>query len=290
MKICYIDESGHCGEKYDSNQPVEVLCGTITDLYRLFKTQRQHYEILQILTDIGLTISELKASEVYRGRKSWNGIDHQLRDHIINLILQWSVDRSCKFIVCPIDTNKFFSQKKSGCTFCSFFKYPWEAGAMNIVLAIQRNNKSIKNNKGKTIVIFDELKDHDQRFLSFFENDLAFTDGYTGYKPKPRSRIQPQRLDQIIDIPHFSKSHLSVLIQVADFAAYIVNRYLLLTCYGLSETYKGEQNKIETWYWTIGSNLITHTSIDAPGKDQLCCYFREIRPNGWTARECSNMC
>lgn len=195
MKICYVDESGHCGKKYNENQPVEVLCGVITDLYHLFKTQKQHNEILNILNNAGLSIFELKANEVYRGRDRWNRVSPVLRDQIIDVILRWSNERSCKFIVCPVDTRKFFEQKKSGCSFCNYFKYPWEAGALNVVLAIQRNNKNIKNNKGKTIVIFDELQSHDQRFLSFFEKDLSFTDAYTGYKPKPRARIQPQRLD-----------------------------------------------------------------------------------------------
>lgn len=27
MYVCYIDESGHCGKKYNPKQPVEVLCG-----------------------------------------------------------------------------------------------------------------------------------------------------------------------------------------------------------------------------------------------------------------------
>lgn len=288
MKICYVDESGHCGKKFNPKQPVEVLCGAVIDLYKLFKTQRQHSKIMQILNDHDLSISELKASDVYRGRNRWKKIDPGLRDQVINFILEWSKKRACKFIVCPIDTKKFFDQKKSGCQLSINFKYPWEAGAMNTILAIQRNHKSIKQNKGKTIVIFDELQGHDQRLLSFFEKDLSFTDGYTGYKPSPRAKTQPQRLDQIIDIPHFSKSHLSVLIQVADFAAYIVNRYLLLTSYKLSEDYNGEKNKIKKWYRSIGSNLVKHTSIDAPSDDKLCCYFRDIRPAGWTARECCN--
>ena len=289
MKICYIDESGHCGKKYDANQPVEVLCGATTDLTKLFKTQRQHSEIISILKDIGIPLSELKASDVYRGRNHWRDITPKVRDQVCNLILRWSGERSCKFIVCPIDSNKFFKRKKRGCPFCNKFLYPWEAGAMNIVLGIQRNFKSVKSNKGKTIVIFDELKGHDERFLKFFEQDLSFTDGFTGYKLRPRAKSQPQRLDQIVDIPHFSKSHLSVIIQVADFAAFIIYRYLLLTSYGMPEDYYGELNKIETWYRNIGDNLIKHTSIDAPGKDSLCCFYREIRPDGWTAKDCCSL-
>ncbi len=118
--------------------------------------------------------------------------------------------------------------------------------------------------------------------LKFFENDLSFTDGYTGYIPKPRSKKQAQRLDQIIDVPHFSKSHLSVLIQLADWIAFIVNRYLLLTVCKNKEKYDGELVKIVGWYKRIGDNLVSHTAIDPPGKDELCVYFNEIRPDGWS--------
>jgi len=38
MYVCYVDESGHTGEKFDPNQPVEVLCGVVTDVTKLFKT------------------------------------------------------------------------------------------------------------------------------------------------------------------------------------------------------------------------------------------------------------
>lgn len=49
MKICYVDENGHCGEVFDPRQPVEVLCGVITDLSKLFKTQKEHSDILDYL-------------------------------------------------------------------------------------------------------------------------------------------------------------------------------------------------------------------------------------------------
>ena len=72
MYVCYIDESGHCGKKYNPKQPVEVLCGVRTDLTKLFKIQRQHSEILQIFQRKDIPLSELKASDVYRGRKHWS--------------------------------------------------------------------------------------------------------------------------------------------------------------------------------------------------------------------------
>jgi hypothetical protein len=49
MYICYVDESGHAGTKYSSAQPVEVVCGVLTDLSKLSKTQREHVRRLDEL-------------------------------------------------------------------------------------------------------------------------------------------------------------------------------------------------------------------------------------------------
>ncbi len=284
MYVCYADESGHCGKKYNSVQPVEVLCGVVSDATKLFKTQRELAVIVKLLNRNGIPLSELKACDAYRGRKHWSGVQPRVRDKIFEFMLKWAKDRSCKFVVCPIDSKTFFDLKTGGCATSTMLCHPYEAGALNLILAVQRYQYGRKNNKGKTLVIFDEQSGHDINILSILENDLTFTDGYTGYKPKPRAKNQDSRLNEIIDVPHFSKSHLSVLIQIADWVAFIVNTYLQLKVYGHSEKYTGELAKIEKWYSEIGGNLITHTNIDPPGKDLLCQYYKSLRPRGWSAK------
>ena len=283
MKVCYADESGHCGKKYNPDQPVEVLCGVVTDATKLFRTQRQHSDLLDVLVEYGVKASELKAAEIYRGRQVWQGIEPDFRQRIVAVLLEWSKQRKCKFIPCPIDSKKFFDRKKQGCENAKRFEFPWEAGAFNITLAIQREFASAKNNKGRTFLIFDEQKNHDERFLKLFESDLSFTDSFTRYQPRPKAK-SPARFDQIVDIPHFSKSHLTVLIQLADLAAFIVGRHLLLNNYSRSEDYSGEREIVSQWYDSIRGNIIKHTSIDAPGKCELSEFYREVRPSKWTAK------
>ncbi len=284
MRICYVDESGHCGTKSNPEQPIEVLCGVITDITKLFKTQKEHNDILDFLASYRINIKEFKAAEMHRGRKEWCGIDPTIRDVVYNALLKWSKSRVCKFVICPIDSEKFFKRKESGCGMALRLHYPWEAAALKVVLAVQRENRAKNNNKGRTVIIFDEQKNHDKRFLDFFNNDLSFTDGYTGYRPRPRAKSDP-RLNQIIDVPHFSKSHLAVLIQLADAGAYIINRQLCMTMFDFKENYNGEQKKMAKWYGMIAENCIKHTSIDPPEKDELSTFYREIRPGSWTAKK-----
>ncbi len=283
MYMCYVDESGHNGKKYNPDQPVQVLCGVLIDITKINKTQKELDLILRFLNKKGIPITELKASDAYRGRKHWGNVKPQIRDKIFRIVLDWAKSRSCKFIVSPIDTKLFFDLKASQCTISSLLQYPYEAGALNILLAIQKINFNKPRNKGKTIVVFDEQHGHDENLIKILEGDLSFTDPYTGHNSNSK-KLEP-RLNQIIDIPHFSKSHLSVLIQVADWAAFIIAQYLLLTSYGHLEKYSGELEKIKTWYDAIGECLVSHTSIDPPIKAPICEYYRSIRPSGWSPKK-----
>ncbi|MBN2840128.1 MAG: DUF3800 domain-containing protein [Coriobacteriia bacterium] len=285
MYICYVDESGHCGKKTNPQQPVQVMCGVVSDLTKLFKTQREHAEIIGILNKYGIPLSELKGSEAYRGRGHWKNVPAAARDTVYETILGWAAERSCKFIVCPIDSATFFSKKSAGCADSARLCYPYEASALNVLLALQRFHEPKKNNKGRTVVVFDEQLDHDSNLLSIVAGDLAFTDSYTGYNAASKAKSKPPRLDQVVDVPHFSKSHLAVLIQVADWAAFVANKYLLLTVYNQPEAYPGELEKIEGWYKRVGDALVTHTAIDPPGKVGLQAYYRSVRPAGWTAKK-----
>jgi len=88
MKICYLDECGHCGERPNPNQPVETVCGVVSDVTKLFKTQREHQDVLYILREAGVELSELKSAEIYRGRKEWSDAGHELRDQVFGILLE----------------------------------------------------------------------------------------------------------------------------------------------------------------------------------------------------------
>lgn len=288
MYACYVDESGHCGAAYDKKQPVEVVCGVMTDVTKLFKTQRQHARILSELNRLGIPVSELKASEAYAGRKAWRNVDHRDRDAFFQGMFSWFEDRCCKCIACPVDSKTFFDMRSDGSSIAAAFGQPYVAGAMNVVLAIQRLHRSRKNNKGKTFVIFDEQREADQVLMGILQGDLTFTDDYTGYKPRPRAKVPPPRFDQIVDVPYYSKSHLAVLIQLADFAAYVVSRHLQITIYNDAERYTGEAKKIKAWYTKVGSCCVTHTAVDPKPKGDLTSFFSAVRPDGWSAKDWAN--
>jgi hypothetical protein len=284
MYVCYADDSGHCGKRFHPDQPVQVVAGVVADIARLHKTQREQKEILDILRARGNPASGLKAADTYSGRREWKGVAPEVRRSVFDLLLDWAAKRKCRIIVSPIDTGRFFDRKLSGCDYSIWCGFPYEAGALNILLSLQRHHAATKTkNKGKTLVVFDEHTGHDQHLLDILSGDLAVTDDFTGYSAK-RKDARP-RLDQIMDVPHFSKSHLSIPIQLADCAAYVVRSYLLLSVFGRRERYAGEYAVIERWYKRIGKLSWPANCVDPPRKGGLCGYYKELRPAGWTPQK-----
>lgn len=288
MYFCYIDESGHCGMKYDTNQPVEVLVGVVSDASKVHKTTREHKNYLRwLLREHGVNVPEIKASHLFRGKKEWYTINADTRKEILGKLLSWIKGRNCKLIVCPIDSKKFFELKESSHPIAQKLKYPYEAGGLNILLGLQRYKYGTKNNKGKTVVIFDEQKEHDKNLISLVSGDLSFTDNFTGFKisKSRKGATTEERFCQIIDIPFFSKSEHSELIQIADIVAFVVARYIQLKSFSLRESFPGEKSFIEHLYKSIASMLIPSKHINPSVKDDaLCQFYAQIRPPGWSAK------
>jgi len=289
MYFCYVDESGHCGTKFDPNQPVEVLVGVVSDASKIHKTNREHTNFLKdILNQHGIEITELKSAQIFRGRKEWSSVPPEERKKVFKALLKWINDRSCKLIVCPIDSKKYFELKDAGHELASKFHFPYEAGSLNILLSLQRLKYGSEKNKGKTIVIFDEEREHDKRLIKLLTEDLSYTDVFTQIEIPKSKRKQAvlERLCQIVDIPFFSKSEHSQLIQIADLVAFVVSRYIQLKTFGLQPAFDDEMQVIEEFYSGIKVSLVSASHINPPSKgDPLSTFYQEIRPVGWSPQK-----
>lgn len=289
MYFCYVDESGHCGAKFDINQPVEVLVGVVSDATKIHKTNREHSNFLkELLHDHGVDVTELKSAQIFRGRKEWSGIAPAVRKQIFRDLLKWVNTRSCKLIVCPIDSEKYFNLKMAGHELPNKLHFPYEAGSLNVLLSLQRLKYGLPSNKGKTVVIFDEEAEHDKRLIKLLSEDLSFTDMFTQVKiPKTkRKQAELERLCQIVDIPFFSKSQHSQLIQIADLVAFVVSRYIQLKAFQVQPAFDDEQEVIEEFYIGVKDSLVPAAHINPPIKgDPLSAFYQEIRPQGWSPQK-----
>ena len=234
MKFCYLDESG-TGE-----EPYAVMVGIIADAYRMHITKRDWTGLLIVLSDmLGKQISEIHTADFYAGNGVWRNLDGNVRAKIISAIFNWLKERNHKIVYSSVDKAKFKT---------SFSKEPqaheigtlWRFMALHICLALQKCHQVIKENKGHTVLIFDNQKLEAKEFIDLFRNPPEWSDTY--YQ---RNRRQ-DRLDQIIDVPYFGDSRHVGLIQVADFVSFFMRKYVEIKM-GAAPDYEDEPRLIEEW-------------------------------------------
>ena len=264
MFISYADESGYSGRKFDQRQPVQVFAAILPNAYNIHRTRKEFNYNLEILRKNKIKIKELKASEIYRGKRGWADIRAETRHGIFERYFQWLQKRKHKIIVSIIDQKSFFSAKNK---IKKLLKVPYVAGALHIALTIQKIHNNAKANKGKTILIFDEQKE--------YQNDVS------KLIAEPNSTLlkfykinkKDSPLEQIIDTAYFNSSHYSYLLQVADTTAFVYRRYYELKNYKLDESYLGEKEKIENWIKIIDRLKVSESTMYPKKTSQRICKF-----------------
>ena len=120
----------------------------------------------------------------------------------------------------------------------------------HVALAIQKNFQAEQKNKGNTIFIFDKEVKEETRFQKLLLNPPEWSDSYYG---KEKNK---ERLCQLVDAPYFADSKNVGLLQVADFLAYFVRRYIEISENVIPEKYFGESQKVTRWFGKIKSRTI----------------------------------
>jgi hypothetical protein len=97
------------------------------------------------------------------------------------------------------------------------------------------------SNKGNTVLVFDNEEREQKDYTDLIIDPPTWSDSYYNRDSNK------ERLDQIIDVPHFVDSKHVGLIQVADLVAFFLRRHLELASGCKKARYKGEEEKVETW-------------------------------------------
>jgi hypothetical protein len=253
------------------------MVGIFPNLYNFHKSDAEFKKVFSIINK-EIPISELKANEIYRGRKSWKRIDPKLRDKVIEYYFSWVTKRNHKFIITAIDNNKFFKRKKAdkNNTFFKVFPYPWLLSAFHIALVIQKCNRAKSSNKGKTILIFDEEDPFEGNLCDLIFNPPDFIDEFVKFNKKK----EKERLNQLIDSAYFVKSHHSSMAQVVDILAYFYRLYLELYFYGSTESYDGEKKKIEKWISKVKHKFLPYKSVYPKGNSPFLDFINSMKAEG----------
>jgi hypothetical protein len=249
MKFCYFDESGTGAE------PVAVVVGVVVDAQRMHVTKQDWEVLLANLSAITKKpLAELHTKDFYSGKNDFSSMPGPDRAKYIGEIISWFADRKHAFVHSAVDKAVFEARRADG-EIHPELETPWRAGAFHCVLALQRAHQSAEKNKGHTVLVLDNKGHEEQPFAKLVCAPPAWSDSYYD-----RGKKQA-RLDQIIDAPYFADSRQVPMIQVADFLAYFLRRYVELTEGHAAPKYDDEVAKVSAWVKALAARSIGSNHI-----------------------------
>ncbi len=234
MKFYYLDETG------TGDEPYAVMAGVIVDANRMHITKKDWAALLQTLSNIlPRPIKEIHTSDFYAGNGPWRSLDGHIRAKIIDIIFDWLDKRKHEIVYTAVDREKFTSQYNTE-HYCSEVPTLWRFMALHICLAIQKQYKTSRGNKGHTVLIFDKQEAESKEFIELIMNPPEWTDTYYQRKSKQKAFYQ------LVDVPYFGDSKHIGLIQLADFVSFFLRKRVELQM-GKLPDYEDETSLIEKW-------------------------------------------
>jgi len=241
MKFAYVDESGD-----KSQSDVFVMAGLLIDAYRLRKyTSKFDGMIKGFLARHPSAPRELKTKAFINGSGGWSSVDADDRKVFLKEMCELAVECGKVFVI-SISFEKFDAEVNTVGASYPFKKSYWVSSAMFLAGFIQKKVQGESNNKGLTVLIFD---DNQQGMPKLSDGLYISSEWYDPlYQTQKRvrgslqwQRINPQnRFDHIINTAFAIKSEHSSLVQVADAVSYVYRRQLELM--DEAEAWAGEQD------------------------------------------------
>jgi len=275
--MCYADESGYNGKKFNPKQPVQTMVGIFPNLYNFHRSDSEFKTVFSIIKK-KIPISEIKAQQIYRKKKCWASVEPEIRDRVIDYYFDWIKKRNHKFIVVAVDNKKFFSlrNKHPKNKILKAIEYPYIFSGIHLALVVQKINRNLRKNKGKTILIFDEQKDFSNSLPKIIFDPPNFIDEFVSFD----QRKEGARLSQIVDTAFFVHSHHSSMAQLVDIVAYFYRLYLELNFYKIPEAYCGEKQKINNWIDSIKDKFIDSSKVYPKGKHGFLKFIHTVKAHG----------
>lgn len=240
MKFAYIDESGSTDEG-----DVFVMAGLLIDAYRLRKyTSRFDQELAAFLAKHPGAPSELKTKAFINGKGGWSTVAADDRKQFLTDMCALAAEVSSIYGF-GMSFERFNAACASGTYTTPCAGNYWALNGMFVSGLIQKKMQGKSNNKGLTVLIFDDNKAHMPKVSDGLYMAEAWFDALYQKTIKVKNKKQwcdlkpSERFDHIINTAFAIKSQHSSLVQVADAVSYVYRRHLELTA--LPEEYAGEQ-------------------------------------------------
>lgn len=239
MKFAYVDESGNAEEG-----DVFVMAGLLIDAYRLRKyTSRFDQELSSFLAKHPSAPKELKTKAFINGKGGWSGIPPDDRKQFLAGMCDLASEVS-KIYGFSMSFQAFEQACANNNYTLPCAKNYWALNGMFISGLTQKKMQGQSNNKGLTVLIFDDNKAHMPKVSDGLYLAEPWFDGLYQQNKKVKGEsqwctpAQTERFDHIINTAFAIKSEHSSLVQVADAVCYVYRRHLELTAQ--PEAYPGE--------------------------------------------------
>ncbi len=234
VNFCYVDESG------TGDQPIAVMVGVIVDSLRMHVTKADWESLLGLLGRLtGRQIVELHTADFYAGNGVWRELAAETRVAVFDAVLTWLAERKHHIVYTSVTKAPFIQAVREG-AIPSEINTPWRFMAFHLALSVQRYSQPEKNNKGHTLLVFDNEERERMRLSEVIATPPVWSDEYYS-----RAKKQKQ-LDQIVDVPYWGDSKEVGLLQLADFLVFLLRRYAELEA-GSAARYPEEKERMSRW-------------------------------------------
>lgn len=268
MKLVYLDESGK--EEHD----VSVVAGLVVDAYRVHSSRQEWLEVLQQMAVLAAKpVAEFHMVDVYNRAGEWADVSHENRGQAVSIVLAWLAKKRHRVVFSATLKAEFDARVRAGCTMTSDLGSRWLSQAFHVTLSINKQYKGLPNNKGKSLLVFDQGSGYDKRLSKLLVSPPVWSDTYYDRMTKER------QLGEIMDTSFFADSVHAPLIQLADTVAFILRRLAEIRDAGYGERFPGERHLLESWVGTIESQIqkVSHRYKKA-GRCKCADLFWEIAP------------
>jgi hypothetical protein len=217
------------------------MVGIIVDANRMHLTKQNWEDLLRYLREeTGRHIREFHTRDFYAGNGVWRGLGGRDRWAVMIAIMDWLAERKHRVVYSSV-LKSSFTRAFEARAIPDELNSVWRFLGFHLILAMQKHCQTEQGIKGHTIFVFDNEERERMRFTDLILRPPVWSDLYYGRK---RNRKQ---LDQIVDVPYFAESHDVVLIQLADFLAFMLRRYSEIKERLVGPRFDDEEEKLTDW-------------------------------------------
>lgn len=268
MKFLYVDESGD-----QSHSDYFFMTGLLIDAYRMPKKSKEINKLISDFLKLHPSApKEIKTSQLINGKGKWSKVNADDRKKFIVDLCNTAL-ACCKIYTYGLSFSKFAEFIKD--QNYHFNQSYWIAASMFLSSLVQKKMQKEANNKGLTILVFDDNKQYMEQLSEALYDAPDCYDAIYDFNDAKKGT---ERFNQIIHTAFSIKSQHCFLVQTADCISYIYRRRYELK--DQRESWDGEAEFYNQLYTQLEKKRETIGTVKNKN-DQTVMFFKQVSPETW---------